>query len=462
MRLRVLFFVLALVATSASSVVAAEEHDGGRKSRVGSDGWATSDPASSPGDYEGAGRRFSRANPSPSEGDDGDESRVEPGAEAMDIERADPVSLVFTGIEATGVDHDLARAVSEYVQSRLSELGAYDVIGPAQIETLLGLEAQRQLMGCESDAACLVDIAGSLAAERVMSGRMSRIGKTNILTIFLVDASGVRTLGNADRTVRDDEGIDGLLDLVPGLVRQVVSRDPLVVLPPEPAAEPTSQHVETGTPESRPTERPSEIVDDSLDADAPGHARLDPRSGLLIGLRTEARRMGPGGEEAFGPVYSVNVHGQGGPIGMGLGVVRLSGAEPYKGFGARGELRVMPYSFRNVSPYLGLGGLVVHLPGVEIPIFECADPGVDECEEDEKILAAETKSAVRAAPSLIAGTQVVWSHFAVGLDLSWAFADMMLVDEEPRYSDDLPQGPQREVGRVLGGLSFGLSLSLRL
>ena len=60
---------------------------------------------------------------------------------------------------------------------------------------LLGVERQKQLLGC-SDAAssCMAELAGALGADGLVTGQLARIGKSFQLNVKVLAADGSRTL----------------------------------------------------------------------------------------------------------------------------------------------------------------------------------------------------------------------------------------------------------------------------
>jgi len=122
--------------------------------------------------------------------------------------------LAFLGVAASsGIDASIAKGVSEFAQSELASMGAYDVIGLGEVGELLGLEKRKMLLGCEDDASCIAEIGGALGVDRAVTGNLSKVGESLLLNLSLLDVPHARVVGRVGRRVRAgrlDDVLDGL------------------------------------------------------------------------------------------------------------------------------------------------------------------------------------------------------------------------------------------------------------
>ncbi len=218
--------------------------------------------------------------------------------------------LAFIGVAgATGVSPEIATAASEYVQSELVSLGAYRVTGPAEISAMLGIERQRQLLGCTEDSeSCLAEIAGALAADRALTGTLSQVGESLLVNLVLVD---LKTNAPVHRVGRRLKGgtVDAVLDQVRPMLLELVAADPLVKQKPVAA-------------------RPSGPLN------------------LVVGVRGESDLLGP----SLVPAISASYRWQ----QFGAAVTVIIARQP----GFRAEARYLPWELGLARPYLALGGSV--------------------------------------------------------------------------------------------------------
>ncbi|MBI5542778.1 MAG: hypothetical protein HY901_02740 [Deltaproteobacteria bacterium] len=133
--------------------------------------------------------------------------------------------LAFLGVAADANAKGIGDSVSEYVQSQLHSLGAYEVIGKAEIRALLGFEKEKQLLGCAEES-CLAEVGGAMAAERVISGTLAQVGDSYLLNLSLIDSKRARLISRVGRRVVGTGSLDPLLDLVRPALVELVEADP--------------------------------------------------------------------------------------------------------------------------------------------------------------------------------------------------------------------------------------------
>lgn len=132
--------------------------------------------------------------------------------------------LAFTGLRGAGVDDAQVQVLSESLQSELAALDFYEVIGAGDIATLLGLERQRQLLGCEATTECMAEVAGALSAERSVAGDVGRVGDTWVLNVSLID---VKQASVVQRARREASSSEALLKQLRNVTYELANADPL-------------------------------------------------------------------------------------------------------------------------------------------------------------------------------------------------------------------------------------------
>ncbi len=125
-----------------------------------------------------------------------------------------PIQLASMGFTQVKVPKALVASFSETFAARLGESGALRVTTQRDIVTVLGLERQRQLLGCaEESASCLAELAGALGAEGFITGDVSQVGRVLQLNLKIISPSG-KTLFSALRRVSTPEAMLQELDAV--------------------------------------------------------------------------------------------------------------------------------------------------------------------------------------------------------------------------------------------------------
>ncbi len=138
------------------------------------------------------------------------------------------LKLAFTGVAASGeAPSAAARTAGSLVQAQLTALDAYDVVGLDDIQALLGLERQKELLGCSENAeACMAEVVGALNSDRGVSGELARTGGTSVLTLSLLDLRASKSLARVTRRLEGLGADERLLDAIGPAVVELVSADP--------------------------------------------------------------------------------------------------------------------------------------------------------------------------------------------------------------------------------------------
>jgi hypothetical protein len=121
--------------------------------------------------------------------------------------------MAILALQGAGdVDPSLAAAMTESLAAEVDARGYFEPVSSAEIATLLGVERQRQLLGCGDEAAaCTAELAGALGAPYVMSGSLTRLEGIYQLNLQVSDTVKGRVIARSTKVARDFEGLRGLL-----------------------------------------------------------------------------------------------------------------------------------------------------------------------------------------------------------------------------------------------------------
>jgi hypothetical protein len=130
-------------------------------------------------------------------------------AQSADTAAASPLPPAVPKVLVLDTGGDLAeeqRAVlTNLVATRLQRFDGLRVIAQRDVQQRLGLEADRQLAGCESDAACLAELAGAFDVDLLCISAASRLGGTVVFTLQVVDDHGeAKARGSVSVPALDD------------------------------------------------------------------------------------------------------------------------------------------------------------------------------------------------------------------------------------------------------------------
>ena len=88
---------------------------------------------------------------------------------------AAPVKVGAPGLSSLNLDDRTTEYYSDFLANRLSEQDGMRVVKSSEIAQLIGLEKQKQLLGC-SEQSCAMEIAQALGVDAILSGSIGRFG----------------------------------------------------------------------------------------------------------------------------------------------------------------------------------------------------------------------------------------------------------------------------------------------
>src|SRR5438309_267107 len=88
-----------------------------------------------------------------------------------------PVRIAAPGLTSVDLSEAMGGLFADHLAKQL-ELHGLKVTSRSEMQALLGLERQKELMGCsdESTASCLAELAGALGADGVLTGTLGKVG----------------------------------------------------------------------------------------------------------------------------------------------------------------------------------------------------------------------------------------------------------------------------------------------
>ena len=130
-------------------------------------------------------------------------------------------SIVVMPLVAKRTDAATVEILSDILVNAVTTMSGYTVIGPADLDAMLGNERMKEALGCDS-VSCYADIGGALNAQFLVSGSVSRLGSRIIVTLSMVDtkAQKVQSRGRAETENNEDLYIAAIEQAVSDLVAQ--------------------------------------------------------------------------------------------------------------------------------------------------------------------------------------------------------------------------------------------------
>lgn len=134
-------------------------------------------------------------------------------------------SVVVVGLHAVDMAEKKVAAFAELFADELaSTTPGLKVTSSEALASIVGLERQRQLVGCSSDSACLSEIVGALGPATIVSGSVVRLGgKISVSVRALAAADGRLVYGQQQLVGSEDAALSWLKDQAPRMGQRVLA-----------------------------------------------------------------------------------------------------------------------------------------------------------------------------------------------------------------------------------------------
>lgn len=113
--------------------------------------------------------------------------------------------MAVFGLRAHGVRPDLSEGLAEMLSVELRRAGVSHVVSRRDVADMVGHEVQRHLLACDDDTECLLEIAGNLDVDVLVSGSIGRLDDTWFVHLNLLDMRRARVVGRASESFRGPE-----------------------------------------------------------------------------------------------------------------------------------------------------------------------------------------------------------------------------------------------------------------
>ncbi|MGC4121597.1 MAG: hypothetical protein QM765_44870 [Myxococcales bacterium] len=123
-----------------------------------------------------------------------------------------------------GVSDKAAAALTEAITGEIRRVPGVQLITQDEISALLGLERQKSLLGCGDDK-CMAEVGGALGVDRLVTGRLSKLGETWMFNLKAMDPKKAQVVAQVDRHGRK-ASIDDMIELIPTMVSELFGAAP--------------------------------------------------------------------------------------------------------------------------------------------------------------------------------------------------------------------------------------------
>jgi hypothetical protein len=120
--------------------------------------------------------------------------------------------LALPGLTGVRLPPDLVEFYAEHLAGSLRAQGL-SVVTAKEITTVLGLERQRQLLGCsEASESCMAELAGALGVDGTLMGSIAKLDDTYQVQLKVLSAGGARVLAEFKGSARSENHLLSRLD----------------------------------------------------------------------------------------------------------------------------------------------------------------------------------------------------------------------------------------------------------
>lgn len=104
-----------------------------------------------------------------------------------------PPRIAVFNIEAkVGIDQKVADVLSDILLAKVRAMPGCVAIGMNDIEKMLTYEQEKQRAGCAEDS-CMVEIAGALGVDKMITGSIAKLGTSSVFTLKLMNVRKAST-----------------------------------------------------------------------------------------------------------------------------------------------------------------------------------------------------------------------------------------------------------------------------
>jgi TolB-like protein len=120
------------------------------------------------------------------------------------INASEKISMAIYDFEASEISQALADSVADFIQSGLYDTGRFNIIERKNVQKILK-EQQFQKTGCTTTE-CAVEVGRLLNVSNIITGRVSKIGKTIVISMQLIDVEAGKVI-LTDKVETDSEDL---------------------------------------------------------------------------------------------------------------------------------------------------------------------------------------------------------------------------------------------------------------
>lgn len=115
------------------------------------------------------------------------------------------ISFGVFRLEGAGVEAELVANLAQFLTVELSKIRGARVISPQDVESILGVDRMRMVLGEDCDQECMLDLSGALNVDFMVVGQVGRLDRDHVFALRLIDPREVRVVHRSVITMRGPE-----------------------------------------------------------------------------------------------------------------------------------------------------------------------------------------------------------------------------------------------------------------
>ncbi len=149
---------------------------------------------------------------------------------------AAPLKVAALAPNAVGVDQAVADAMIDRFATQLGAQGDISVVSARDISQVLGMERQKQLLGCnETSSSCTAELAAALGVDVLLTTTFAKIGKSISVTLRALNAKNGEVIAQETHRDADNDALqdwlDGAKTPIANGIRRSFGRTPIATAP---------------------------------------------------------------------------------------------------------------------------------------------------------------------------------------------------------------------------------------
>jgi len=121
------------------------------------------------------------------------------------------MSIAVTQLQLVQVNPELGGYVEDRLATQLRARGL-QVTTPSDLVAMLGLERQKQLLGCSDNTSCYAELTDALGVSNVLLGRLTRLGTRFELDVRVIRQGSTKIIASDTRGIDDETRLGTLVE----------------------------------------------------------------------------------------------------------------------------------------------------------------------------------------------------------------------------------------------------------